>query len=493
MFNSLKSTEGTLTDKVLRSGFWVFLLRIINRGFSLLRLLILARLLSPNDFGLMGIALLTMSILETFSETGFQQALIQKKEDIETYLNSAWTFLILRGLFLYIILYLLAPYIAIFFNTPKAGSIIQAIGVLLIFKAFNNIGIIYFKKELEFYKEFIYQFSGTIVDFIVAVVAVLTLKNVWALVLGQLAGSFVKLILSYFVHPYRPRINFSPEKVKELFVFGKWILSSNILAFLLTHGDDIFVGKYLGASSLGFYQMAYRISNMPATEITHVISQVTFPAYSKLQNNLPKLRAAYLKVLQLTAFLSFPLAGLIFIIAPDFIKIFLGDKWLPMLPAMQILSIYGVIRSINSTVGTFFLGIGRPEILPKITIYQIMFIAIIIFPLTKMKGVFGTSIAITIPYIAVMIYLFSKTLLKNNIGFRVSHLLKALYVSFFACIGMILLFIILRKLIIHMDVVTMILLISLIIIFYVGIALIFDYFLNNSDLRKNITKYFNFT
>jgi len=313
------------------------------------------------------------------------------------------------------------------------------------------------------------------------------------LVLGQLAGSFVKLILSYFVHPYRPRINFSPEKVKELFVFGKWILSSNILAFLLTHGDDIFVGKYLGASSLGFYQMAYRISNMPATEITHVISQVTFPAYSKLQNNLPKLRAAYLKVLQLTAFLSFPLAGLIFIIAPDFIKIFLGDKWLPMLPAMQILSIYGVIRSINSTVGTFFLGIGRPEILPKITIYQIMFIAIIIFPLTKMKGVFGTSIAITIPYIAVMIYLFSKTLLKNNIGFRVSHLLKALYVSFFACIGMILLFIILRKLIIHMDVVTMILLISLIIIFYVGIALIFDYFLNNSDLRKNITKYFNFT
>jgi len=157
-FNSLKSTEGTLTDKVLRSGFWVFLLRIINRGFSLLRLLILARLLSPNDFGLMGIALLTMSILETFSETGFQQALIQKKEDIETYLNSAWTFLILRGLFLYIILYLLAPYIAIFFNTPKAGSIIQAIGVLLIFKAFNNIGIIYFKKELEFYKEFIYQF-----------------------------------------------------------------------------------------------------------------------------------------------------------------------------------------------------------------------------------------------------------------------------------------------------------------------------------------------
>jgi len=344
----------TLSQKVVKGGFWVFLLRIVNRVFSLIRLIILARILSPNDFGLMGIALLTISILKTFSQTGFEEALIQKKEDIESYLNSAWTALILRGFILFVILYFIAPYAAVFFNSPEAKPIIRVIGFSILFQAFTNIGIIYFKKELEFNKEFIYQFSGTLADFIVAISAVLILRNVWALVLGSLAGSIVRCFMSYLIHPRRPCLSKDLGKVKELFGFGKWIMGSSILIFLIIEGDDIFVGKLLGATALGFYQLAYRISNMPATEITHVISQVTFPTYSKLQDNLPKLREVYLKVLQLIAFLSFPIAGLIFVLAPDFTKIFLGEKWMLMVPAMQILCIFGVTRSINALLGSFF-------------------------------------------------------------------------------------------------------------------------------------------
>jgi len=395
VFNNLKSTEGTLSQKVVRSGFWVFFLRMINRGFSFIRLIILARILSPSDFGLMGIALLTISILETFTQTGFQSALIQKKEDIQPYLDTAWTFLILRGIILFIILYLIAPFVAFFFDTPKAGPIIRAIGVVLIFNALTNIGIIYFQKELTFYKEFIYQFSGTIVNFIVALVAVLILKNVWALVYGTIAGSIVGFIVSYFVHPYRPKISFDFVKTKELFGFGKWIMSSSILVFLLTHGDDIFVGKFLGATALGFYQLAYRISNMPATEYSHVIAAVTFPAYSKIQDNFPKLRDTYLKVLQLTAFLSIPIAGGIFILAPDFTRIFLGMKWMPMVPAMQVLALYGMLRAIGATTGALFMAIGKPEISTKIKFSQLILLVILIYPLTVRWGILGTSIAVT--------------------------------------------------------------------------------------------------
>jgi len=280
----------------------------------------------------MGIALLIMSTLDIFSQTGFQSALIQKKKDIKSYLDSAWTILILRGFILFAILFFIAPYAATFFNAPEAKHIIQVIGFSILFQAFTNIGVIYFQKELEFNKEFIYQFAGILADFIVAISAVLILKNVWALVFGLLAGNAAKCFVSYLIHPYKPHLSLSWDKVKELFNFGKWIFGSSILIFLITQGDDIFVGKLLGATALGFYQMAYRISNMPATEITHVISQVTFPPYSKLQDNLPKLREAYLKVLQLTAFLSFSIAGLIFILAPDFTKIFLGEKWMPMVP-----------------------------------------------------------------------------------------------------------------------------------------------------------------
>jgi len=394
--NNLITPGGTLSQRVVKGGFWVFFLRIIYRGFSLIRLIILARILSPSDFGLMGVALLTMSTLETFSQTGFQQALIQKKENIESYLNSAWTVLIFRGLILFVILYLISPYAALFFNAPEAKPIIRVIGFSILLGSFSNIGVIYFNKELEFNKQFIYQFSATLADFVVAVSSVLILKNVWALVLGMLAGRAVGCLMSYLIHPFRPRLNFNLEKIKELFGFGKWILGSSILVFLLTQGDDIFVGKLLGATALGFYQLAYRISNMPATEYSHIIATVIFPAYSKIQDDFSKLKDIYLKVLQLTAFLSMPIAGGIFILAPDFTKIFLGMKWMPMVPAMQVLALYGMLRAIGATTGVVFMAVGKPKIMVKIQIAQLILLAVLIYPFTIWWGILGASISVTV-------------------------------------------------------------------------------------------------
>jgi O-antigen/teichoic acid export membrane protein len=202
--------------------------------------------------------------------------------------------------------------------------------------------------------------------------------------------------MSYILHSYRPRIRLDKGEFKELFGFGRWVLGSSILIFLLSQGDDIFVGKMLGVTALGFYQMAYLISNLPATEITHVISQVTFPAYSKLQDDLPKLRDAYLKVLQLTAFLSFPIAGLIFVLAPDFTRIFLGEKWMPMVLAMQVLCVLGALRSIGAASGPIFLALGRPDIEAKLPAAQLALLAILIYPLTEKWGITGTAAAISI-------------------------------------------------------------------------------------------------
>ena len=394
MFKKINRQGDTLSQRAIQGGIWVFGLRIVQQVFNLGRLIILARILIPNDFGLIGIALLTMATLETFSQTGFQQALIQKKDNVEGYLDAAWTVLIIRGFILFAILYFIAPYAAIFFKAPEAKLIVQVIGISILLQAFTNIGIIYFQKELEFNREFIFQFSGTLADFIVAVSAVLILRNIWALVLGLLAGNAVRCFVSYLIHPYRPHLDFNLGKAKELFSFGKWILGSSILVFLLTQGDDAFVGKLLGVTALGFYQMAYRISNMPATEITHVISRVAFPTYSKLQDDIPKLKEAYLKVLQVTAFLSFPIAGLIFVLAPDFTQIFLGEKWMPMVPAMQVLVLWGLIRSIGATTGPVFQAVGRPKILTNYQLIQLALLAILIYPLTTYLGILGTSLVV---------------------------------------------------------------------------------------------------
>lgn len=405
----------SLSQRVMRGGFWVFALQTTHRVFGFARLIILARILAPSDFGLLGIALLAMSTLEAFSNTGFQQALIQRKGDINHYLNTAWTVTAVRGAILFAILFFSAPYVAHFFDSPQATPIIQVIGVSILLTGLTNVGVVYFQKELEFRKQFIYQLSGTLADFAVAVSAAIILQNVWALVYGLLAGNIVRFIMSYRVHPYRPRLAFDLEQFKELFGFGKWVFGSSIVIFLITRGDDIFVGKVLGVTALGFYQLAYRISSMPATEVTHIISQVTFPAYSKLQDDIPRLREAYLKVLRLTAFLSFPIAGLIFVLAPDFTRIFLGEKWMPMVPAMRILCIFGAARSLAAAGGSLFYASGNPRFTTEVSFIKLIFLAILIYPLTTRWGIAGTALATTLPVFISVGYLF----------FKVSHILQS--------------------------------------------------------------------
>jgi O-antigen/teichoic acid export membrane protein len=279
--------------------------------------------------------------------------LIQKQENIEDYLDTAWTVSVLRGLVLFVAVFLATPHIAGFFNVLAATSIIRVIGISVLLKGMTNIGVVYFQRELEFDKQFIFQMSGTAADLIVAAMAVFFLRSVWALVFGLLARNLVGFVVSYLIHSYRPRVRIEVGKVKELYGFGKWVLGSSILLFLLNQGDDVLLGKVVGVKALGLYQMAYHISNLPATEITHVISKVSFPTFSKLQDHLSKLRLAYLQTLRVTTFVSFPLAGGIFLLAPHFTSIFLGDKWMPMVPAMQTLALWGLIRSIGATTGVF--------------------------------------------------------------------------------------------------------------------------------------------
>ena len=248
--------EEPLSKRVVRGGIWVFAIRITNRGLGFIRTIILARLLAPHDFGLLGIAMLAIATLETFSQTGFQAALIQKKENVESYLDTAWTVSAIRGIVLFLILFLSAPVIAKFFNSPQATLIIRVIAVSTLLSGFRNIGILFFQKELEFNKQFIYELSAILVDITVAISLAIILRNVWALVWGGLAANFVRLFMSYMLHPYHRRIRFEKEKFQDLFGFGRWVLGSSILVFLITQGDDIFLGKTLGITALGLYQMA---------------------------------------------------------------------------------------------------------------------------------------------------------------------------------------------------------------------------------------------
>lgn len=386
-----ESETESLTRRVAKNGFWAFALRFMNRGLGFIRTIILARLLAPSDFGLLGLAMLAITTLDTFSQTGFQAALIQKKQGTASFLNTAWTVSGFRAILLFVILFTTAPAISKFFGSPDAIWVIRIIALSTLLTGFRNIGLLYFQKELQFNKVFFYESFSTLIDLCLAIPLALILRNVWALVWAGLAGQFARLILSYVVHSYRPRLRFDKSEFTELFGFGKWVFASSIMIFIATQGDDVIVGKILGIAALGFYQMAYTFSNLPATEIAQVISRVTLPAYSKLQDDVPRLRQAYLRVLQFTVFISMPLAGGIFTLAPEFTMLFLGEKWMPAVPAMQILALAGLLRSIISTMSSVFVAIKLPDVNTKCQTVRMVVLALVIYPLTAKWGILGAS------------------------------------------------------------------------------------------------------
>jgi len=385
-----------LSQRVVYAGFWAFALRITDRLFGLARTIVLARVLSPNDFGLFGIALLGLSALNTFSQTGFQAALVQKKGDIKPYLNTAWTLQVIRGFVLAGILFGIAPYVASFFEEPMAAPLLRVLGLSAVFQGLTNIGVVYFQKELEFHKRFIYMFSGTLADLGVAIPAALILRNAWALVFGLLAGNFVRMVVSYFVHSYRPRLLLRRHQFSELYSFGKWLWIESIANFVTHNGDDILVGKILGAVPLGLYQMAYKISNIGATEITNAVSSITFPAYSKLRDRHEQIRTGYLRTVLITSAASVPLGGVVLVLAPEFTQLFLGSQWLPMVPAMRLLAVWGIERSIIATVPPVLLSMGEPRRVAYINLIRLAVMAVTIFPLTVKWGITGTAISVLI-------------------------------------------------------------------------------------------------
>lgn len=386
----------SLGQRVVHASFWVGLLNISDRGLKLGRVVVLASLLSPEDFGLLGIALLLISISERFLNLGIDSALIQRKEgNIDSYLDTAWVIKIGRGLGIFVIITIVAPVAAAFFNEPRVTPIIRAIAISILFKSLLNPAIIYFRKDLEFHKQFTYKISGALCNFVIAVVAAVYLQNVWALVYGILAGSFVQLVMSHRLSGRRPSLDFDYSRAKDLLGFGKWIWATTVVVFLATSGDDAFVGWYLGAGALGLYQVAFRLANAPASEVAGVISKVMFPAYSKLQDDTDRLRNAFLKTIRVTFLIGIPTAGGIILIAPEFTSAVLGEEWRPMITAMQIIAFGGILRAIVGTGGVLFKAYDLPNWSFFLNLVRAVVIFGTIWPLTEMMGIAGTAISIS--------------------------------------------------------------------------------------------------
>ncbi|MFC6721140.1 lipopolysaccharide biosynthesis protein [Halobacteriaceae archaeon SHR40] len=396
--------SGSVLQRSVKSGVWVSVMNISLRFTQVLMLIILARLLPPEAFGLVGIALLTVSAMRRFTKIGLNAALIRQKEkNVDEYLDTTWSLEAGRALLIFGILFLAAPYIAQFFSEPEATSIIRVLALGPVLKGIQNPGIVYFRKDLEYHKEFIYKSSGGVTQLIVGVGYALISPTVWALVAASVARPAVQTGLSYVLHGYRPWPALKIDAAKELINYGKWITGANIVQFLSSEGDDAFVGWFLSATALGFYQYAYRLADLPPREVSGVVAEITFPAYSQLQDNMEELQSALVQTTRMLSFVVFPMAFGVVLVAPSFVPVVLGDEWTPMITTLQILAMYGLMHGITRHVGSVWKTLDRPDFMVYAGLIRISLMAIFILPATARWGINGTALVVTGIYIFPML------------------------------------------------------------------------------------------
>lgn len=383
-----------LSQRVLHGGLWQVVQRGASRAVNLAQLVILARLLVPEDFGLFGVALLTQQTLDVLLRFGIDAALIQREERTEEYLNTAWTLKILKAVIVGGSLILLAPWVAVFFEAPDATPLIRTLALVVMLRGVENIGAVYFRKELEFRKEFVLRFGEALANALVAIFLAWLLGSVWALVIGMAAGAAVRMISSYVLHPHRPKLELNRSKARDLWSYGKWLFGSSTFVYASTQGDDILLGRWLGPTALGIYQVAYRISNAVATEVTHVISSVTFPAYAKLQSATGTLRRGFLATFSLTSLIVVPLAAGIVIFIPEFVKYVIGRQWNRAIGPVRILAIAGFLRALSACWGPLYRAQAHTnKPFWKNAIRLVMTLAPA-YPLTTRFGIEGMSICV---------------------------------------------------------------------------------------------------
>lgn len=392
--SAVHSPDSSLSEKVQKGTIWVTITTICVRVLNLMSAIILARLMAPKEFGLMAVIMAIIAFSQGTTQTGFESALIQKQEKPEDFFNTTWSFELLRYVILFLIIFLVAPFLAAFFNDPSATNILRVTSIILVFQGLRNIGVVLFRKNLDFKNQFIFEVAPMIVNICVVIPLAFFLKNVWALVLASLVSSIVNCFISYIMHPYRPRIDFNIDRALNLFTFGKWILGESIIGMIREQGITMFVGKFLGMQTLGFFNRATVFSSLILQQLNFIVWKIGYPAYSQLHGHPERFKQVFLKTLQLLTFIGIPIAGGLFVLSHDFVHLFLTDKWLNIVPLMQILSLQAILNIINTPTEITFQASGRPGIGTKISTLGVIILALVVYPLTVNWGITGTVISL---------------------------------------------------------------------------------------------------
>lgn len=378
-------------EDAIKGISWTGLLSFLTKAVGFVEAIILTRLLIPSQFGAYGVALLALGLLEVITESGVNIILVQEKHSDE-YINSAWIVSILRGMLIMLILFVSAPFISSFFNSTESRLLLYIVSFVPLIRGFINPSVVKMQKELRFAQNFWYRAAILFVDTCVSIIVTYITKSPIGIVTGLLAGVFTELIFSFIFISPRPSFNFSNSYIKKIINRGKWITASSIFDYLFHNADNIAVGRLLGSSSLGIYQLAYSLSAIPLSEIGRVFVHVTVPIMVNISDDSKRLKSAFIKSVISITIITLPFA-FVFAVFPNLVLIILGEKWAAVAIVLPILAVLGFIKSVSISTTALFISLKKQEYVTIITLINILGLTVSIIPLIMSYGIFGAGLS----------------------------------------------------------------------------------------------------
>jgi O-antigen/teichoic acid export membrane protein len=372
--------------------FWRGFQHVGVKLIFLVRLVVLTRLLSPEDFGLIAIASIVIDVLMRVTHVGMVQALIQRIVVEEQHYDIAWTVGMIRALSITLVTFFSAPLVAQFFGEPRVEEIVRILALRPLIDAAASIKIAELTRNLKFRSMAIIELPKALANTMIAV-ALAKQWGAWALVVGTLAGSTTYLWLSYFLAPHRPRFSFDTTAARSLIRFGRWVFFTSLVVMAGQLFLRVIISRQLGAAELGLYYLAASLAFLPVEVASEIIGEVTFPLYARIQTDIWQTALTFRTIMISLAVLIVPALFLMTALAPSLVVTVLGPEWIGAAPIIQILALANLLGLLGETIVPILNGTGHPDKVLVIEVVQSSLLISSIGIFASRFGVIGAALA----------------------------------------------------------------------------------------------------
>ena len=369
----------SLKKKTVKGVAWTSLNKVLNLGLSFVIGVILARLLSPDDYGLLAMIAVFNAIAFAFLDSGFGSALVRKPDLTEDDNTTAFFFNLTAGVVMFLVIWFIAPWVSVFYDKPILTPLLRAEGSLLIVSAFKIVQNTQLTRALNFKAMMIIRVVASVLGGIAGIIAAYSGFGVWALVMMHIADSLISLVILWVISPWRPRGKWSKQSFSYLWGYGSKLLASGLLDTIYGNIYPIVIGKFYSAADLGQYTRAKGYATLPSGTLTSVLQQVTFPVLSQIQEDTERLANSYRRMLRFSVFVVFPVMIGMAALAHPLVLALVTDKWAQCVPYLQIICLSSMWYPVHAINLNLLQVKGRSDLFLRLEIIKKAIITVVVF------------------------------------------------------------------------------------------------------------------